>query len=105
MMPPCSYFILYERVFRKSIGEPYKTLLYGPVVSGPNAYPTSKVCSPVMLVIPIAGNRNYDFRIDPVLEMGWYMPVYYTGTSFVPEIHSSSKQYMYIIIIYIFHFF
>jgi hypothetical protein len=41
------------RIFSENLNY---TSLYGPIVSGASVDPTSQVCSPAMLVLPIAGN-------------------------------------------------
>jgi hypothetical protein len=38
--------------------------------------------------------RDLNLQSFTVLEMGRYMPVYHTGTSFVPEFHTGTYHYM-----------
>jgi hypothetical protein len=59
MQPPCSYFTLHKELFTKVLYFPknyYHTSLHGTVATGACVDPTSQLCSPVMLVLPIAEN-------------------------------------------------
>jgi hypothetical protein len=68
LQPPYCYFTLYEELFSKVLYFPKiynHTSLCGPTASGASVDPTSQVCLPAMLVLPVVKYLKVRFYGSP----------------------------------------